>query len=388
MRLQLKTLTPIWTGGSDRYCDRLHETGLIGSIRWWYEAIARGFGLKVCDIISDDRCPKTINKNGNRHKEWCDACEIFGATGKCRMFRLIVQKDGIQTFLQSSSKGGIKIKPYGSKNGWYRGAGRYSSSENPICLDILPLRGDQKQWKRAVLPALVLIDRWGAIGSRVQHGFGVVNILDEDDKRIQIDETENYPPGSEDKRILPNLKDFFFSKVRLSPKSDIAEWIQNINGLMEDRRSRNNIEKSIETMPGSIPSAPSVKNWLRYTFLKNIKNNKQIDKTVQSGFLFGYAEGDNKQASKIAVSDIYQQNNEWEFRIWGWLPLADGKLSETARDVFLKCLKHALIQNDAALSKALGYAKINSIEWRQYDSESDSQDEENKFHEYFRSLLQ
>ncbi|MGQ9833224.1 MAG: type III-B CRISPR module RAMP protein Cmr1, partial [Candidatus Villigracilaceae bacterium] len=39
MEIQLKTLTPLWTGGIDGTTDRLHETGLIGSLRWWYEAL-------------------------------------------------------------------------------------------------------------------------------------------------------------------------------------------------------------------------------------------------------------------------------------------------------------------------------------------------------------
>ena len=44
LTIELKTLTPLWTGGVDKTCDRLHETGLIGSLRWWYEALVRGLG--------------------------------------------------------------------------------------------------------------------------------------------------------------------------------------------------------------------------------------------------------------------------------------------------------------------------------------------------------
>ena len=31
--ITLKTLTPLWTGGVDCRSDRLHETGIIGSLR-------------------------------------------------------------------------------------------------------------------------------------------------------------------------------------------------------------------------------------------------------------------------------------------------------------------------------------------------------------------
>lgn len=83
MEIKLKTLTPLWTGGVDQSCDRLHETGLIGSLRWWYEALVRGLGGYACDPTSDDRCPD----DQGRH---CAACELFGCTGWARKFRLQV----------------------------------------------------------------------------------------------------------------------------------------------------------------------------------------------------------------------------------------------------------------------------------------------------------
>ena len=41
LNITLKTLTPLWTGGVNGKVDRIHETGIIGSLRWWYEAIMR-----------------------------------------------------------------------------------------------------------------------------------------------------------------------------------------------------------------------------------------------------------------------------------------------------------------------------------------------------------
>ena len=57
--LKIKTLTPIWTGGVEGKCDRLHETGIIGSMRWWYEAIVRGLGGYACDPTGEGRCELT-----------------------------------------------------------------------------------------------------------------------------------------------------------------------------------------------------------------------------------------------------------------------------------------------------------------------------------------
>ena len=44
-----RPITPIWTGDVDQKGARLRETGLIGSLRWWYEAILRSIGFYACD---------------------------------------------------------------------------------------------------------------------------------------------------------------------------------------------------------------------------------------------------------------------------------------------------------------------------------------------------
>ncbi|MBK9094822.1 MAG: type III-B CRISPR module RAMP protein Cmr1 [Anaerolineae bacterium] len=44
LNITIRTLTPLWTGGVDGAMDRIHETGILGSLRWWYEAIVRGLG--------------------------------------------------------------------------------------------------------------------------------------------------------------------------------------------------------------------------------------------------------------------------------------------------------------------------------------------------------
>ncbi len=35
LTIRLRTRTPFWTGGIDGSMDRIHETGLLGSLRWW-----------------------------------------------------------------------------------------------------------------------------------------------------------------------------------------------------------------------------------------------------------------------------------------------------------------------------------------------------------------
>ncbi len=97
LTITLKTLTPLWTGGVDGTTDRLHETGLIGSLRWWYEALVRGLGGYACDPTSEDRCP---DKDGKH----CAACELFGCTGWARKFRLRVLDEQSQVIQNALGK--------------------------------------------------------------------------------------------------------------------------------------------------------------------------------------------------------------------------------------------------------------------------------------------
>ena len=66
--------TDLWTGDADRKPDCLKHTGLLGSIRWWFEVVVRGLGGDACDS-SDSSETKCKDKNH------CVVCELFGCTG-------------------------------------------------------------------------------------------------------------------------------------------------------------------------------------------------------------------------------------------------------------------------------------------------------------------
>ena len=62
--VKIRTLTPIWTGGLNRECDKLRETSIIGSLRWWFEAIVRGLGGYACDPVGEvgEKCKLDVEK--------------------------------------------------------------------------------------------------------------------------------------------------------------------------------------------------------------------------------------------------------------------------------------------------------------------------------------
>jgi len=75
-----KAHTSIWTGDANGKEERLITTGLLGSIRSWFEVVVRGLGGWACDP-SETKCQDI------KH---CAVCELFGCTGWARKFRFDV----------------------------------------------------------------------------------------------------------------------------------------------------------------------------------------------------------------------------------------------------------------------------------------------------------
>ena len=149
--LNLKIKTPVWTGDIGTRSDLLQTTGIIGSLRWWTEAVLRGLGKYCWDPVSDDRCPKKVNDQ----KQYCASCLIFGATGMRRLFRL--ELNGSTRVFYG---GLINIKPDGRSRGWYLGSGIVGD----IKLNIIPL--DDSFNKNLILLPLTIAAKWGGIGAK------------------------------------------------------------------------------------------------------------------------------------------------------------------------------------------------------------------------------
>lgn len=96
MDVEVVTKTPIWTGGSDGKMHRIRETGIRGSLRWWYEIILRAVGAKTCEQMRQSRSSGNIRifderryseskskKESSRLEDacLCNMCQLFGATG-------------------------------------------------------------------------------------------------------------------------------------------------------------------------------------------------------------------------------------------------------------------------------------------------------------------
>jgi CRISPR-associated protein Cmr1 len=142
--------TAIWTGDADGQSDSLKHTGLLGSIRWWFEVIVRGLGGYGCD-------PSEMTCKDKKH---CVVCELFGCTGWARKFRFDVL-DEQDIHIQKQIKAGKVFK-----------------------LKFTPLRPiKEEEWALLSL-TLKLIAGYRAIGGKTIHkpyrsDFGLIELIKE-----------------------------------------------------------------------------------------------------------------------------------------------------------------------------------------------------------------
>ena len=77
MKLVLEFETPIWTADATKDARNVEGTALLGSLRWWYEALVRGLGGWACDPAGDnERCALDAIEFGKRRKQGCKQLKI------------------------------------------------------------------------------------------------------------------------------------------------------------------------------------------------------------------------------------------------------------------------------------------------------------------------
>ena len=139
---RLRALTDLWTGDLNGKSDRLITTGLLGSIRWWFEVLVRGLNGNACDP-TDTKC---------EDRNHCVVCELFGCTGWARKFRFeVLDKNG--NIREARNNAETKISPQIKKDEEF--SLRFTPLR-PICVE---------EW--TLLDAtLRLIAKYGAIGGK------------------------------------------------------------------------------------------------------------------------------------------------------------------------------------------------------------------------------
>jgi len=211
MEVEIKTLAPLWTGGVEAgKVDRIHETGILGSLRWWYETIVRGLGGEVCDPTTPS-CTYDPDKPNNG---LCDACQVFGATGWRRRFRLAIM-DHTQQDISSPKKisADSTINPMTNKKPtWW--LPDHPRSGN-LTIHIQSLAQD---FPPEVIGGLVqFVADCAAIGAKTQMGFGVIESANGWSNTRPLYDWLVATAGSRQYPALPSLHNVFLARV--SPKN-------------------------------------------------------------------------------------------------------------------------------------------------------------------------
>ncbi|MHA1796685.1 MAG: type III-B CRISPR module RAMP protein Cmr1 [Promethearchaeota archaeon] len=347
--LEAKTLTPIWTGNIDKNSNVLKITSIIGSMRWWFEALVRGMGGYACDPT--DREQNICNFTENGFDGVCPACKIFGTTGWARMFR--IETSGLQAiplFFVSSKKvykaagnwltriyRGSQIKNYRFEDGVkFRFDAQTLWSER-FNLKLIPIREHTK--RRQVQQQLIREDvsnillfllntivAWGAIGAKTQNGFGQIEILTKlDMRRIEAGKKKLKELIGNQSATEMNGKftlDKFFG--RIYKIGDPAPY--SLDGkLIGDKPS----EIRDEFIPCSFDirykSSAKIKGrgfdfGMRPFLLEKLNRrrclvNKLLGETKAR-------EDKDRLASRIHVSHLYKDSNDdcYKLKIWGCVP--------------------------------------------------------------------
>lgn len=333
LAFEMQTLTPVWTGNAVQQCDRLHETGLLGSLRWWFEVVVRGLGRRACDPTADGKCEY---KEKDGVKGLCAACRVFGATGWRKLFRLEVdlevdEESTLQPIMDSPEKS--LLLPSGRYHdcragGWYI----LPAHHGTFSLKFHRRRvggKEEEELFQLLLGTLRLIENWAAIGAKETAGYGVFEIVNSQDFKLPeqnpLSESQEASDGESDSGNLPDLTGFFFAKVRFRPsESDWWKKFKEVALALDEQPScsdgKQMQEKQFQEWLNNetFPLSPIVRNWLRYTWFQQLKAEHLS--LPKEELLFGTVRGDRRRTA-IGISHAYQVGeNLWEFRLWGHRP--------------------------------------------------------------------
>jgi CRISPR-associated protein Cmr1 len=337
LEIKLKTLTPLWTGGVEAgKMDRLHETGIIGSLRWWYEAIVRGLGGDVCDPTSDNpqhRCQFDTDayhaalRDGQKKsiavqaglRNVCPVCRLFGCTGWKRRFELsaLMESDQLTGFWLAT-----RDQP-GKFNHWWLSQ-VFRTTDNRVyygdlSLQVHFMRGYETH--QDTLKALLsFVAVYGAIGARTQYGFGQFAYPDANsiDRSLTLIRQQFTGPA-EPKNLSDNfysLQNFWHLQCRI-PETDRGLKQFNKVNIVGDRRAfqrHGNRCLSVSfDIRYKLPGNQDAGLRQAYRLARGKATARQIFGTVENE--------DRKSGSRVFVSHLYKtdvQDSHYWLSVWGF----------------------------------------------------------------------
>lgn len=289
--------------------ERIHEGGLLGSLRWWYEAIVRGLGGYACDPTADgsaERCQFDTKAYEDAKKQKdphaverglatvCPACRLFGCTGWRRRFQLQVVDDQTQSAWTPQTQP-LNVRPPDRNRGWFLPPGRMGTFT-------LRIDGDTETLAR-IAALLLFLERRGSLGAKPQLGYGVFAI--EQRERVAGQAAGWQVMGEQAVNVnLPDLRHFGFFRYRFRPHK--PGWWTQTPGLERVATQVRPLVGGLRT----VPVAPALKNkWRFHHWQRGWGDERAFWGTLQP----------DRVRSHVAVSWAYLQGDEWEVRGYAWL---------------------------------------------------------------------
>jgi CRISPR-associated protein Cmr1 len=244
--------------------------------------------------------------------------------------------------------------------------------EKSIVGHLYQLRGSNVFNDLVIVAALA--SRWGGLGAKTQHGWGVVEVFFKDKYGnavpIDIDSfVRRFVGDTQNDKGFPSLGNLFFARLYLNV-SDDNWWNDPSVKLGEGAKdSCWRLNKGF-----SVPIPPAVKYRLRFGRAITTKTGKKLQVPIfdslrsrdQNTYVFGSL--NPNCAAKINISNAYKEGERWQFRLWGWLP-QQGNQFGINRDRLVAEL-HKLVTIRQPFWDSIfgpGLVALNETEWREVD---------------------
>jgi len=322
LEIKLRMLTPLWTGGADGQSDRARETGIIGSLRWWYEAVVRGLGGRACDPTEGGCIYK--REQGESHAQayerLCDACKLFGCTGWQRRFRLSVQVDG---FPFDSHFCLATLDKAGSFNHWWLAkifeesiGARLPFGNVNMHVQFLP---DSTGYQAAFQGLLSLMSLYGGIGAKTQYGFGRFDWTERPSAESAIRAIRNqldsqhlsaapHPPG------YYTLRHFWHLHCLVSDEDPLIQKFKGATVVGDSRTFR-------YWQDTYLPVSFDIRYKLPGSTSLGLRQSYRMEKgKMAARAIFGTLKGE-KRGSRVFVSHLYKEKPSepnYSLDVWGF----------------------------------------------------------------------
>ena len=299
--VKIRPLTPIWTGDADGKSTTLRETGIIGSLRWWYEALLRGLGGTACDPTSDHRCQLSGKEKTERERisKMCPACYLFGCTGWARKFRLHIL----------DNNGNLKTNPI--------------QKSDEFILHFIPLREiEDEEWALLNL-TLYLIAEYGAIGGKTvlkpsdennrknnpHHlDYGLIEVIESSLGMITKDKLEKYVKSERWKKDI-DQNDFACVSIK-------NFWCVNGKYLARENNNNSSFNKVLGRNEQKEEAANIINNDKASEWLAGSrKMSKKVFSFKNPPRTFGFVKPDiiDFEQMKKRLKDVWGNENNWTF---------------------------------------------------------------------------